>query len=136
MESLRGLLREGKKKEYKQIPPVLDIFEILEDYDLPIQSVVYDDYGYIRYVETRDNCLVPVKPTSLESVKEIGIAEKYIQQIKWPSYATVNEILKLISKKVNTDIYLNYDSIRVNVIEYFDKVVVKGKTVNKHNLYI
>ena len=138
VESLRGLLREGKKKEYKQIVPPNVLIQILKECELPIESVVYDDYGMIRYVETKikgQHCLVPVKPSPLEGVQ--GINEKYIQFIKdRPDYASVNNLLKLISKKVNTDIYLNYDSIRVNVIEFYTKETQKGKSVNKHNLYI
>ena len=135
VESLKVLLVDGKKKEYKQLPSGLEMIEIMKRCELPILSCVYDDYGFARYIETKDNCLIPIKPTSLES---FDIDMKYILLYKGrSSYSNAINILKKIDKEINKEIHLGYlDKINVNVIEYYNKENVKGKTVSKHGYYI
>ena len=135
VESLKVLLVDGKKKEYKQLPSGLEMIEIMKRCKLPILSCVYDDYGFARYIETKDNCLIPIKPTSLEI---FDINMKYILLYKGrSSYSNTINILKKIDKEINKEIHLGYlDKINVNVIEYYNKENIKGKTVSKHGYYI
>lgn len=136
INNIKILLIDGRKKEYKQIPGGLEMIEILKKVNMPIISCIYDDYGFVRYIETRDNCLIPIKPSSLEIFKDIK--SKYILLVKERvSYDIANNILKIIDKEINKDLYLGYlDNIHVNVIEYYEKVKVKDKIISKHGFYI
>lgn len=136
IESLKILLIEGKKKSFKQLPGALEIMEIMNETNLEIISCIYDDYGFIRYIETQDNCLIPVKPTSLEDVDDVLC--KYILTFKnRGSYINVNKILRKIDNRINKELYLGYlDNINVNVIEYYSKETIKGKNIRKHGFYI
>lgn len=136
INSLKDLLKDGKKKEYKQLPGAVEVIEILKECELPIVSAVYDDYGYIRFIETIKDCLIPVKPTTLELVENLPF--KYIVLVKKrPKYKDVENILKTIDEKVRKEIYLGYlDKINVNVIEYYNKESVKGEKINKHGFYV
>jgi len=136
IESLKILLVDGKKKEYKQLPSGLEMIEILKRCELPILSCIYDDYGFVRYIETRDDCLLPIRPTSLEILDDIEM--KYILLFKGRvSYKNVDDILRKIDKKINREIHLGFlDKINVNVIEYYNKEDIGGKTISKYRLYI
>jgi hypothetical protein len=152
IENIKILLVDGKKKEYKQLPGALEIVEILVENNMPIFSQIYDDYGYIRYIETLNNCLVPVRPTSIESFSNYltsntkswilnypsSLNLKYVMNItSRPTYKNVDDILKIIDKQINKELYLGYlDKINVNVIEYYDEVKIKDKTISKHGYYI
>jgi len=146
VESISNILRVGKKKEYKQLPPATELVDILIRKKLPIVSVVYDDYGLIRYIETIDNCLVPVKPTGLETfgkyckshTEALNVKDKYLSFVSSkPKIDRVYEILRMLNDEVKTELYLNYlDNVSVNVIEFYDSAEIKGKSVKKHTLYM
>jgi len=153
IENIKILLVDGKKKEYKQLPGALEIVEILVENNMPIFSQIYDDYGYIRYIETLNDCLIPVRPTSIESFSNYYLTSntkswilnyptslnlKYILLYKGrSSYSNTINILKIIDKQINKEIYLGYlDKINVNVIEYYNEEKIKDKTISKHGYYI
>ena len=80
VESLKILLIDEKRKEYKQLPGALEIVEILAQKELPVISQVYDDYGFIRYIETASDCLVPVRPTYVEEFCRVKVAARVVRQ--------------------------------------------------------
>ena len=66
---------------------------ILDKYNLPVVSYVYDTYCKVCYIKTDKNVLLPVVPTGIKDTMDL-IYFPTIEKSNYPKYADVKDIVK------------------------------------------
>lgn len=110
---LKEFIMEKNVKKNVSIKNILSAdkcIEILNECNMNINSLIYDDYCKIRYIETDKNVFIPVKPSSLEYVngyKKVYSGKRIIDK-NYPQYTDVINVLKTLDKKIDSEIYHKY----------------------------
>lgn len=113
LEKLRKFILEKNIKKNNSLKNIINAQEcirILLELGLDVNTLLYDDYNKIRYIETEKNVFIPVKPSSLEDIdeyKKVYTGKRIIDK-NYPIYDDVIQILKKIDSNINKDLYHRY----------------------------
>jgi hypothetical protein len=106
-----------------------DLKLIMQRYELPINSYVYDSYCKVVYVKTDKNVLIPVNPTGVQDYMKLEYFPTILKK-DYPKYSDVLEILTIIDRDSNKHYLQNISLSVVNESKRSLKLVVKELILN------
>lgn len=121
------------KPEYS-ILTIEELELILDKYNLPVVSYVYDTYCKVCYIKTDKNVLLPVVPTGIKDTMDL-IYFPTIEKSNYPKYADVKYIVKKVDAET-TKKYLETVSLSViNGSQTGINLLIK-ELILKNNVYV